>query len=305
VSATRAARSSLGPWLGHRIDFWRTLRRTRKIARTAPVRRGRNPLPAPLIVSLTSFPPRFGVLHLTLESLLDQSVRPDRIILWIAEQDLPLLPGRVRSLEKRGITIRGCPDIGSYKKLIFALRENPDAFIVTADDDTYYEPRWLEELVSAAEPSEKVIVCHRAHRIKVDGSGKIAAYGEWGVNVLDAAARRPSTDLVPTGCGGVLYPPGSLSPEVLDVERFRRLCPTADDLWFYWMGRKAGSKVVKTGSRFSMIEWPLRDARALCETNAAGGNDRQVRNLEAEFGNPVSFGARRKGASAGSREEGS
>ena len=301
----RAALSRLGRRLGSRIDHWRVLQRTRRLARTAPARRGRNPLPAPLIVSLTSFPPRFGILHRTVESLLAQSIRPDHIILWIAEADLPLLPGKVRSLEKRGITIRGCEDIGSYKKLIFALAEHPEAFVATADDDIYYEPRWLEELVSAAEPFEKVIVCQRAHRIKLGRDGSAAPYDEWGVNVLDAAARRPSTDLVPTGCGGVLYPPHSLSAEVADVALFQRLCPTADDLWFYWMGRKAGSKVVKAGNRFSMIEWPLADSHALSEANAGGGNDRQIRNLEAEFGNPVSLGPGGEDAPPSARQEGS
>jgi hypothetical protein len=227
------------------------------------------------------------VLHLTLDSLLKQSVRPDRIILWIAEEDLPKVPRRVRALEARGVTIRGCPDIGSYKKLIFALEEHPDAFIATADDDMYYEPHWMEEMVSAAEPSEKVIVCHRAHRIRIAESGAIAPYDEWEVNVRDDSARRPSTDLMPTGCGGILYPPGSLSPEVTDIALFQRLCPTADDLWFYWMGRRAGSKVVKAGERFPMIEWPMLDAQALSELNWAGGNDRQIRNLEEEFGNPM------------------
>ena len=54
-------------------------------------RRSRRPgrphgLPVPLIISLTSFPARYDTLHLTLKSLMGQSVRPDRVILWLAEE---------------------------------------------------------------------------------------------------------------------------------------------------------------------------------------------------------------------------
>ena len=44
-------------------------------------------LPAPLIVSLTSYPVRFKTLPKTLKCLLNQSIIPDKIILWIAYED--------------------------------------------------------------------------------------------------------------------------------------------------------------------------------------------------------------------------
>ena len=47
-------------------------------------------------MSLTSYPPRFGTLHLTLACLLDQSVKPDHLILWIAREDIKELPDDIR-----------------------------------------------------------------------------------------------------------------------------------------------------------------------------------------------------------------
>ena len=81
----------------------RKARRERRLLRNAlrelsrfPQHAGapRHRLPSELIVSLTSYPPRFKTLHLTIKSLLDQTVRPDRIILWIGRGAMDLIPDR-------------------------------------------------------------------------------------------------------------------------------------------------------------------------------------------------------------------
>lgn len=290
-------RRILPQWLTFQIDLARTVRASRRLAaKSGNIKRRHHSLPKQLIVSLTSFEPRFATLHLTLKSLLNQSVVPDQIILWVAQEELSLLPSRVRRLADKGIKIRACEDIASYKKLIYALEEFPDAFIATADDDMFYEPGWLPELISGLGSSRNLITCHRAHRIALDESGGIAPYECWEVNVQDEAARKASKDLVPTGCGGVLYPPNCLSPEVSDRTLFRRLAPTADDLWFYWMARRAGTEVAKVGGKFAMMEWPNPGTSRLWDVNRAGANDRQVENLLSEFGNPVSAADHRGGA---------
>ncbi len=249
----------------------------------------RHGLPAPLLVSLTSYPPRFAVLHLTLRSLLRQTVAPDQILLWIAETDMARLPRRVLELGSEGITIRAGDDVRSYKKLVFALEECPDAFIAICDDDVFYEPTWLEQLVGGYDPAEPTIVCRRAHRVRLGPDARVAPYREWARPVADEPARRPSADLLPTGCGGVLYPPRSLHPDVTKRELFEELSPTADDLWFYWMARRAGSKYRVVGDKSEIVEWPREQHESLFALNAAGANDRQIRLLEQRFGNPLAL----------------
>ena len=97
-----------------------------------------------------------------------------------------------------------------------------------------------------------------------------------------------SSDIFPTGVGGVLYPPGSLSPAVLDKETFRALCPRADDLWLYWMGRRAGSVYKKTGNRNNVpVILESNQAVALWLDNGGGRmNDRYIEQLIARFGWP-------------------
>lgn len=284
-----AARKVLPAPLLYRARLLNAMRKARLAARRGrAAERRSNPLPRPLLVSLTSFAPRFATLHLTLASLLDQNVVADSIVLWIAEDELALLPPAVRRLEQRGVTIRGCPDVRSYKKLVFAVRDYPDSYIATADDDLYFEPDWLAAMVAAVEPGAQIAHCHRAHRIRLGPDGRIAPYDSWEWDVQDEQARKPSADLFPTTGAGVLYPPGSFAPEVTDERLFSALCPTADDIWFFWMARRTGTLFRKVGPRFAMVGWPTRGA-TLWDTNQAGANDEQVRKIEAKFGNPLHF----------------
>jgi protein O-GlcNAc transferase len=104
-------------------------------------------LPSKLIVSLTSYPPRFGKLHLTLKCLVNQTVKPDVVVLWIAHQDMNMLPEAVLKYERQGlISINACNDYKVYKKIIPTLKSFPEAFIVTPDVDLYYPKWWLDTL---------------------------------------------------------------------------------------------------------------------------------------------------------------
>lgn len=236
----------------------------------------RHGLPAELVVSLTSYPPRFPTLVRTLRSLLSQSIRPDRVVLWIAHQDLAALPQEVLSLIPFGFEVRGCDDLRSFKKIIHSLEAWPDAYIVTADDDLYYEPQWLNTLVSGVAPGEKVIVCRRAHRPDLS-----KPYRDWQFDVITDG--RVEDDLFPTGVGGVLYPPHSLHRDTID-RRFMRLCPTADDVWLYWMGRKAGSKYRQLGGGFAQVAWQETQSNALGSLNIEHGNDDQLKAVAASEG---------------------
>jgi len=184
----------------------------------------------------------------------------------------------------RGLEIRACADLRSFKKLIPALEAFPNAYIATADDDVYYRPDWLETLVRGSE--EGVVICHRAHRIRRLADGRIAPYHDWQFDIQDAAARKPSTNIVPTGVGGVLYPPQSLHPKVMDRNFFERLCPDGDDLWFYWCARMAASKYKKVGGKLRVIPWGGKQESSLWASNEHGGNDAAIAALTKEFGCP-------------------
>jgi hypothetical protein len=193
------------------------------------------------------------------------------------------LPPSIRWFQDRGLEIGECDDLRSYKKLIPTLEAFPAAWIATADDDVYYRRNWLAELVEGL-AGRTVVTCHRAHRLKRSKSGGISPYSRWKRDVQDGAARMPSADLVPTGVGGILYPPTSLDGRVTDRSLFQRLCPDGDDLWFYWCARLAGTKHRKVGGSRWPVSWDGSQETSLWETNEHGGNDAAIAALEREFG---------------------
>jgi hypothetical protein len=254
-----------------------------RLARQWKQRMRSAPAPAPsanaLVVSLTSYPPRFPTLHLTLQSLLLQNYVDRRVVLWIARQDVAQLPPAVRALTAHGLDIRTCDDTRSYKKLLPALQAYPDATIVTADDDLYYWPEWLQQLVDAAAAAPGDIVAHRIHRIRHSAAGLPLPYRQWEV---ESQNNETSGLNFPTGNGGILYPPGILSPLVQDREAYTSLCPSADDIWFYWMGRLNGARYRRVDSCHTLHDWQGSQALSLSKDNV--GTDRNDQQIAAMIG---------------------
>jgi predicted O-linked N-acetylglucosamine transferase (SPINDLY family) len=244
---------------------------------------GNHKLPEQLIVSLTSYKARFNNLHLTLRSLLLQETQPDLLILWIAEHDKNDIPNSVWELEQYGLSIRFCDDLRSYKKIIPALEAYPDSFIVTADDDIYYQPDWLQKLLKSWDGNHKTVTAHRAHKIRLDDNRNPVSYRDWKWQV---GPEEPADGLIfPTSGAGALYPPNVFHKDVIKSEIFMELCPDADDIWLYWMASLNGAKAKRSDYGFQLIEWPSESGIALWHSNIyQDGNDRQINNLVEYYG---------------------
>lgn len=198
----------------------------------------------PLIVSLTSYPARIKAVSYTIESILTQECQPDKVILWLAEEQFPNkekdLPHRLLRLKKYGLEIGWCKDdIRSFKKLVPALKQFSDASIVTADDDVYYPPTWLGKLYSAYKANPQRVCCNRGNRVTfVDGFP--LPYNSWGEDNLYGPAY--GLDILMTGVGGVLYPPHCLYKDVTTAD-FMSLARDADDIWFWLMAVLQGTEI--------------------------------------------------------------
>lgn len=245
-------------------------------------------LSKPVIISLTSYPERFNVLHLTLRSLLAQKVKADKVVLWLYHKDVNALPKSVLRLRNKGLDIEVTEkDLKSYKKLIPSLRTYKGCYLVIADDDLYYPPDWLKVLVEGYDETKTEVVCHRAHYIRTNDNGYPLPYAKW-----DFETSFDSADpyVFPTGGAGTLYPPDCFSPEVLNESFFLKLAPHADDIWFYSMFRKNGFVCRKAGKRFFIKTWKGTQVGALWKANInKGENDKQMKNIINVYGNPIYF----------------
>lgn len=240
-----------------------------------------------IIVSLTSFPERMYDLHYTIFSLLRQEYKPDKLILWLAIEEFPNgekdIPQKILNFKQYGLTIKFCNNIRSYKKLIPALKEFPNDIIVTADDDIYYNKDWLGCLVNKYQSlGNNVIVAHRCHQVKFDKYNKIEDYKKW-----DKCVKNNECSFLNffTGAGGVLYPPHSLFNECIKEEQFERICPTADDIWFWGMAILNNTKIAITDAPMPLTytnpyrELSLNGDNILYAVNGKGGNDKQLKML--------------------------
>ena len=133
----------------------------------------------PIIVSLTSYEERFDDLEVSIYSLLNQTVKPDKLILWLSDKlCLNDLPYNITRFIKNGLEIRFVRDIGSYTKAMYAFKEYSNSIIVTADDDIYYTKDWLAKLYYSFIANPRDINVHRAHRIRICDK-KIMPYETW------------------------------------------------------------------------------------------------------------------------------
>jgi hypothetical protein len=199
-----------------------------------------------VVVSLTSFPAAITFAARAVKSILDGSVKPDRVVLYLAIPQFPdgKIPADIAALAKEYpiFEVRFCEqDIKSYKKLIPALKDFANDIIVTVDDDVLYHKNTLRNLLRVHERYPDTIIAHRVKRLKLN-----TPYRKWRKYRWYRFFMRdlyPKFSNMHTGCGGVLYPPNCLKKEMLDPEIFTQIAPTVDDVWFWAAAVANGTKI--------------------------------------------------------------
>ncbi len=233
-----------------------------------------------VIVSLTTYGLRFYDVAATIESIMQGSMKPNRIILWLGEDMKDTdIPQTLQRQMKRGLEIEYCKDIRSYTKLIPCLKKYPEASIITIDDDVIYRYDMVENLINSHKRHPRNIISNRMHQIVLGSDGKPAKYRDWR---WETKTDEVSPLNFQTGVCGVLYPPHCLDDEVFNEDVFMNICKFADDVWFYAMALKMGTCVVKTKTRnmrmgHDLIENPTVQDDKLSKINIKGnGNNAQL-----------------------------
>lgn len=202
------------------------------------------------IISLTSIPPRFGVLHETLHSLLAQSVKPERLVVYLSQNyrrfgpltQLPKVPTGVELVvvdEDYGPATKVLPAVKEY-------RGREDIRIIFCDDDKIYDPNWAARLLAASDQrpdccivEEGGDVCHysthkfsgslspRATRREKDLFYRLRRGLSLGLWKPRKTIKSGYVDIL-EGWGGVLVKPKFFRDEVFDIPDILWL---VDDIW--------------------------------------------------------------------------
>ncbi len=202
------------------------------------------------VVSMTSHPGRIALAEKCIRTLIEQTVMPKKLLLWLSIEEFP---NKSMDLPKGLIVLKNiCDffdirwvegDLKPHKKYFYAMQEYKDDPIIIVDDDVYYDSHLVENLLESYERFPDCVSAMRTNLIGFRRDGNIMDYEGWtmGYRVLQDT---PSTQLIPTGVGGVLYPPGALPAEAFDVDAINENCLFCDDLWLKIWTCHAGLKTV-------------------------------------------------------------
>ncbi|MDD4556283.1 MAG: hypothetical protein PHE89_03015 [Alphaproteobacteria bacterium] len=267
-----------------------------------------------LIVSLTSFPQRINEVAYTVYSILSQTTKPDKVILWLGKNKFPEkeqnLPKPLQEMISKGLEVRFVDDLKAYTKIIYALQEFPEDIVVTADDDIFYPEDWLENLYEAHLQAPQTIFTNRAKVIKII-KDKTMSHRKWysfsgianGMAIKIETSRKwkrfnhPLHDKVSSnriffnGKGGVLYPPHCFYKDVIKQEVFATLVPFEDNIWLWGMAvlKETEIKVLKNNIKHLTYVNPERELKLSQEKCLSYGNfsykanDMQINSLLRKY----------------------
>lgn len=199
---------------------------------------------AEIIVSVTSYPGRIKKAPAALATLFQQTLKPDKIILWLGEDEFPdrKLPALYAKLKKAGLTIEFRKDIGPHTKWYYAIKENSDAVVIAVDDDVMYRKRVVETLYKSYLKNPMCVSAMAYAAMRFNEDGTFREYGDW--YSVDSACMMASYRYMALHVGGVLYPPRIMQEETFNLNNILRLSPKQDDLWMKFMEIRNGVKVI-------------------------------------------------------------
>lgn len=99
-----------------------------------------------IVVSLTTHPARVENIPSVVASLHRQTVKPDVILLNLAEDQFADVPACI----PEGVTVNWVPkDTKVWKKFLPAFDLYPDAYVINIDDDYSYPPGMIEDFITS------------------------------------------------------------------------------------------------------------------------------------------------------------
>lgn len=240
-----------------------------------------------ITASLTTFPARINQVRYAILSILFQTIRPNRIILWLAHEQFPdgEVPLNLKDLCGYGLEIRFCDDLRSHKKYYYALQEQGEKdIIITFDDDIIYHPHTIERLLQKHVEHPGSIVCSQVHVMTFDEQGEVKPYSQWD-NYKEGMAN-PNEDFMPLTGSGCLYPYNVMPRITFDKAKLKKYAFTADDLWIGYLVRTAKIPICvvnKPANIFTVVN--SSQTQHLGQINCLeDGNDNTIKALTSMFG---------------------
>ena len=120
-----------------------------------------------VIVSLTSWKPRLPYVHLAINSILDGTIKPYKIVLVLYCEDTVYITKELQELINSGsVELLICnKDIGCAKRWYYSMIKYKDNPILIIDDDIIYPKNTLEEVLKYHELYPDTIIIRNGRHI--------------------------------------------------------------------------------------------------------------------------------------------
>lgn len=217
-----------------------------------------------VIVSMTTWPPRFAVARLAMEAIVVQ-VKTDNLqnrvhcVLVLSEEEVCHAERHseacqlIEKMENLGVEViidRG--NIMSHKKLIPTLEKYQNNAVIVVDDDNAQCKGWLQSFIRDHDlHPHDIIYGQSLSHVELQGD-KIVEVRE--LFSLENAGKVTINSKPANGASGTLYPAHTFTDyRFFDRELFMRLSPTSDETWQWAFAKIAG----KTFRQLSKCNIPL------------------------------------------------
>ena len=195
------------------------------------------------IVSFTSYKPRLQYCKTVIDSILQNTYKPFKIILTLSNKDIQYIPQDLQEYIDKNIIelLIANIDLKPHNKYFYSMqkyRENP---IITIDDDIIYPKDLIESLYKSYINYPNCISARRVHKKTYDKNHKLNNYKKWifeNQDILD-----PSYELLCTGIGGILYPPDILKISDDNIKDIQKVI-TVDDIYLHYLELKNNIKCI-------------------------------------------------------------
>lgn len=200
-----------------------------------------------LTCTLTTFPDRIDSVQYTIKSLFSQSVKPDRIVLWLAESEFKNyeFPDSIKKLMKRGLEIRYCENYFGHKRYYQLIKEQKEnELLLMFDDDILFPTCLIERLYDKWKKFPKSIICDRGQVVTFEGD-KIMNPGRWS-SISSVGLEEPSYRILASPGGGCLVPPHAFYKDANNLELISKYALKTGDIWLMFMAVQNDTKIVRS-----------------------------------------------------------
>ncbi|ORY29709.1 hypothetical protein LY90DRAFT_512807 [Neocallimastix californiae] len=227
-----------------------------------------------IIVSITSYKRRLKNLHLVLESIFKNKMKPSKVVLTLYKDDLPYLTDNLKYLIDNNMIelIIANNNLRSHLKYFEVMKKYREYAIITIDDDIIYSDDLIESLYNSYTVNPNCVHARRVHKI-ITKNKKVLEYKFWKKEYKKEL--NASFELFATNVGGTLYPPNILNISDDNIDNIKK-CITADDIYLKYLENKRNIEVIWVPNKNLLGLKQLNDKEtqkeALYKINTKGEN---------------------------------